>query len=58
MLKITSKSRLVMGILFAVSGLIYLVTGKTLLAALWLFCSAVHFYDAYRLWREEKKNEL
>ena len=56
MLKITSKSRVVTGIVFAVSGLMLLANGKMLLAAIWLFCSAIHFFDAYRLHCRRRKN--
>ena len=54
MLKMTSRSEVVLGIVFAVSGLMYLAAGRAMLACVWLFCSAVHFIDAYRFHCREK----
>ena len=54
-MKLTSRSTLVMGTVFGMSGIIYLVTGKPLLAGIWLFCSAIHFIEAYRLHCKEKE---
>ena len=55
MLKMTSRSRTVIGAIFAMNGILYAVTGKWLLAGVWFFCSAVHFIDAYRLHCKEKE---
>jgi hypothetical protein len=56
MYKITSKSRLVMGAIFALCGLLFFANDKMLLGCIWIFCSAVHLFDAYKLWRKEKES--
>ena len=55
MLKMTSRSRTVIGAIFAMNGILYAVTGKWLLAGTWFFCAAVHFIEAYRLHCREKE---
>ncbi len=57
MLRFTSRSKVVMGIVFAMSGLTFLVDGKMIFAGIWFFCSVVHFFDAYRMWIEEKNEK-
>ena len=49
MMKITSRSEVVLGIVFAVSGIMCLVGGKALMSGVWFLCTAVHFFEAYRL---------
>ena len=55
-MKLTSKSEVVLGIVFGMNGLIYLVTGKLLFAGIWFFCSALHFIAAYQLHCKEKED--
>ncbi|WP_155831040.1 MULTISPECIES: hypothetical protein [unclassified Butyrivibrio] len=54
-MKITSRSRLVLAIVFAVSGFMCLIGGKALMSAVWFTCTAIHFFDAYRLHCQEKE---
>ena len=56
MLKMTSRSEVVLGIVFAVSGLMYLVGGRAVMSGVWFICTAAHFFEAYRLHCKEKED--
>ena len=51
----TSRLRVVLGIVFAVSGIMCLVGGKALMSGVWFLCTAAHFFEAYRLYCKEKE---
>ncbi len=53
-MKLTSRLEVVLGIVFGMNCLIYLVTGKLPFAGIWFFCSALHFIAAYQLHCKEK----
>jgi hypothetical protein len=54
-MKITSSSKVVLGIVFAVSGIMCIVGGNTVMAGMWFICTAAHFFEAYRLHCQEKE---
>ena len=56
MLKMTSRSEVVLGIVFAVSGLMCLVGGRAVMSGVWFLCTAARFFEAYRLHCKEKED--